>query len=347
MCAFLAPEPVPEDIFTSAPGELPDELAARTGDPLAWRQTLAHLARHSLARIDQRGLVLHRLTQAILRDGLTVEQACTARAQAGEILAANNPGTADDFAIWPDWARLVPHILAVDPGAPMHGANLRDLACGASWYLLMRGDTRSGYELSLDLRAQWLDRLGDDDQDILRASTRLAAALRAMEHYQEAREFDEDTLARRRRLWGDEDPDTLISAGCLAADLRGLGEVGAALKLNQHNLTRRREALGADDPATLGSATCLARDLAASGEMEKARELNEDTLARRRRVLGNDHLSTLLSARSLAANLRALGEVQAADDLDRDTRTRLQRVAKGIDPDRIREHEPEDVRRRS
>lgn len=138
-------------------------------------------------------------------------------------------------------------------------------------------------------------------------------------------------------------PSAILESPCL----RGLGEVGAALKLNQHNLTRRREVLGADDPATLGSATCLARDLAASREMEKARELNEDTLARRRRVLGNDHLSTLLSARSLAANLRALGEEQAADDLDRDTRTRLQRVAKGIDPDRIREHEPEDVRRRS
>ena len=41
VCAFLAPEPVPEDLFTSAPGELPGELAARAADPLAWRQTLA------------------------------------------------------------------------------------------------------------------------------------------------------------------------------------------------------------------------------------------------------------------------------------------------------------------
>ena len=71
VCAFLAPEPVPEDLFTSARDELPGELAARAADPLAWRQTLARLARQSLARIDQRGLVMHRLTQAILRDRLT------------------------------------------------------------------------------------------------------------------------------------------------------------------------------------------------------------------------------------------------------------------------------------
>jgi hypothetical protein len=37
LCAFLAPEPVPDDLFTSAPSELPGELAARAADPLAWR----------------------------------------------------------------------------------------------------------------------------------------------------------------------------------------------------------------------------------------------------------------------------------------------------------------------
>jgi len=65
VCAFLAPDAVPEDLFTSVPGELPGELAARAGDPLAWRQTLARLTRQSLARIDQRGLAMHRLTQAM------------------------------------------------------------------------------------------------------------------------------------------------------------------------------------------------------------------------------------------------------------------------------------------
>ena len=41
LCAFLAPEPIPEELFTGAASELPGELAARAADPLAWRQTLA------------------------------------------------------------------------------------------------------------------------------------------------------------------------------------------------------------------------------------------------------------------------------------------------------------------
>ena len=92
LCAFLAPEPIPEDLFTGAPAELPGELAARAADPLAWRQTLARLVRQSLARIDQRGLVMHRLTQAILRDRLTGEQAA-ARERSEAILAAAYPAT--------------------------------------------------------------------------------------------------------------------------------------------------------------------------------------------------------------------------------------------------------------
>jgi hypothetical protein len=58
ICAFLAPALIPKDLFPGAADDLPSGLAARTGDPLAWRQTLGHLARQSLARIDHRGLVM-------------------------------------------------------------------------------------------------------------------------------------------------------------------------------------------------------------------------------------------------------------------------------------------------
>ena len=130
LCSFLAPEPVPEDLFTSAPGELPGELAARAADPLAWRQTLAHLARQSLARIDSRGLVMHRLTQAILRDRLTPAQAAATRERSEAILAASNPGDPGNPVTWPRWAQLMPHLLAADLAATGN-RDLRWMACDA------------------------------------------------------------------------------------------------------------------------------------------------------------------------------------------------------------------------
>ena len=324
VCAFLAPEPIPEDLFTSAPGELPGELAARAADPLAWRQTLAQLARQSLARVDQRGLVMHRLTQAILRDRLTGEQAAATRERSEAILVAADPGDPLNPVTWPRWAQLMPHLLAADLAATGSPA-LRSMACNACFYLLARGDTRTAHDLATDLRQHWRDRLGDDQENTLAVAYYLAWALRAMGRYAEARARDEDTLARCRRVLGEDSPATLSAAHGLAIDLTCLGDYQAARELDEDTLARRR-VLGEDHPDTLSSANNLAIDLRELGEYQAARELNEDTLARSRRVLGEDHPRTLHSASNLALDLSNLGEYQAARELEEDTLARYRRV---------------------
>jgi hypothetical protein len=334
VCAFLAPEPVPEDLFTGTLGELPGELAARAADPLGWRQTLAHLARQSLARIDQRGLVMHRLTQAILRDRLAPQQESATRACSEAILAAANPGDPPNPVTWPRWAQLMPHLLVADLAATGN-QGLRRMACNACWYLLARGDTRTAHDLAAALRQHWRDRLGDDDENSLTVVGYLAWALRDMGHYAEARELNEDTLARRHRVLGEDHPDTLASANNLGNDLRNLGEHQAARELDEDTLARLRRVLGEDYPDTLRSASYLAVDLRNLGEHQAAREQDEDTLARRHRVLGEDHPNTLASANSLAADLRNLGEHQAAREQDEDTLARRRRVLGEDHPDTL------------
>ena len=138
----MAPEPISEELFTGAASELPGELAARVADPLAWRQTLAQLARQALTRVDQRGLVMHRLTQAILRDRLSPSQSAAIRAYSEAILAASSPGDPVIRSPGPRWARLMPHLLAADLGATAN-PGLRAGWLIADWYLLARGDARS------------------------------------------------------------------------------------------------------------------------------------------------------------------------------------------------------------
>jgi hypothetical protein len=325
ICAFLAPEPIPEDLFTSAPSELPDELAARAADPLAWRQTLAHLARQTLARVDQRGLVMHRLTQAILRDRLTSDQAAAIRVCAEATLAAADPGDPPNPVTWPRWTQLMPHLLAADLAATDR-RGLRWMACNACWYLLARGDTRTAHDLATDLRQNWRDRLGDDDENTQATATYLAWALRNMGRYAAARDLDQDNLARRRRLLGEDHTSTLTSAHNLANNLANLGEHQAARELTEDTLARRRRVLGDDHSSTLRSADNLANALTNLGEHQAARDLHEDTLARRRRVLGEDHPDTLISANNLAFHLSNRGEHQAARELDQDTLGRRRRV---------------------
>ena len=304
---------------------LPGELAARASDALAWRQTMARLAGQSLARIDRRGLVMHRLTQAILRDRLTAEQTAAISACSEAILAAADSRDPANPVTWPRWAQLMPHLLAADLAATDNPA-LRRMACNACAYLLARGDTRAAHTIARYLHQHWRDRFGDDDENTLLAAAYLARALRRMSCYAEARELDEDTLARHRRVLGEDHPHTLISADNLANDLTNLGEYRAARELVEDTLACRSRLLGDDHRETLSSASNLAVVLAQLGEYQAARELDEDTLARKRRVLGDDHPDTLTSADNLADDLRALGVYQPARELDEDTLARYRRV---------------------
>jgi tetratricopeptide (TPR) repeat protein len=325
LCAFLAPELIPSELFTDATSSLPANLAERAADPLAWRQTLAHLAKQSLVRVDHRGLQMHRLTQAILRDQLSPEQAAVVRARTGAVLAASHPGASEDPSAWPAWARLMPHLLAADL-AGTASSDLRQLACDASAYLVFRGDTRTAYDLTTRIYQPWRHRLGDDDPHVWSIGDSLAWALRLMWRFAEARELDQDILARRRRILGDDHPDSLWSACHLALDLLQMGEVSAARDLNRDILARSRRALGEDHPSTTTIAANLAWALRDLGEYQAALALDRDVLARCRRVLGENHPLTLESISCVAADLRALGEVRHAHDLDEDTLDRRRRI---------------------
>ena len=82
--------------------------------------------------------------------------------------------------------------------------------------------------------------LGEDHPDTLHSASNLAADLRALGEHERARQLDEDTLTRRRRVLGEDHPDTLLSAGNLTADLRALGEYERADQLEEHVRSHRR-----------------------------------------------------------------------------------------------------------
>jgi transcriptional regulator with XRE-family HTH domain len=335
LCAFMAPEPIPEYLFTGAAGLLPGELAARAADPLAWRETLASVSRQSLARVDHRGLQLHRLIQAILQDRLPPARAAATRMCTEAILAAGDPGDPPNPDTWARWAQLMPHVLAADLAATDSPA-LRELVCRVCWYLIERGDPRIPRDLIGTLRRQWRDRLGEDHQHTLMAAHYLAWALWELGHYAESRDLNQETLARRRRVLGEDHTETLHSAHNLAMDLRMLGNARAARDLDQDTLDRYSRTRGQDHLSTLRSASNLAADLRALGDARAARDLDQDTLERRRRVLGHDYPDTLNSAHNLAMDLLMLGDARAARDLDQDTLERRRRVLGHDHPDTLK-----------
>ena len=325
ICAFLAPEPVPARWFVTAAPDLPPPLMARAADLLTWHQVLAALGRSALARVDRDGIGMHRLTQAIIRQGLSSERAAAVRALARAVLAANFPGDPDEPGNWGEWATVLPHLTAVDAAASDEQV-LRSMIDNAAWYLTRRGDYAGAEKLARRLYEGWQDMLGADDTDTMEAEETLAEALRGLGRFAEARGLSEDIFTRRRRVHGDEHPDTLVAAHNLAIDLRRTGEARTALEMDEVTLGWRRRVLGEDHPETLTSGYSLALDRHELGDYEAARDLNADILARRRQRLGDDHPDTLRAAVSLAADLFMLKEYQTALELYGNTLTRMRRV---------------------
>ena len=330
VCANLAPEPIPTWWFVRATAFL------GANDALEWTATLSRISAHGLAALEDDGLRVHRLTQAILRDSPDQTEAAGARADAVELLADNDPGDPLTPPIWAAWARLLPHLLAVDPAVTDH-AGLRQLACRAASYLLACGRTLDCLDLTGRLRERWRERLGPADPHALQVAGIFGQALRDLDiSHDLARELDEDTLARSRRALGADHPDTLAAARSLAADLRLAGDLHRARELDEDTLARSRQVLGADHPDTLAAARSLAADLRLAGDLHRARELDEDTLARSRQVLGADHPDTLAAAAGLALDLQLLGQVQAARELDETTFARSRRVLGADHPGTLR-----------
>ena len=67
MCAYLAPEPIPLDLFSLHAELLPEPLSLAAADPLAFNEVIGILVDYSLAKRTQAGLQLHRLVQGVIR----------------------------------------------------------------------------------------------------------------------------------------------------------------------------------------------------------------------------------------------------------------------------------------
>lgn len=115
-CAFLAPDAIPEEIFTEGGTHLGDSLAATVNNRLAFLDTVRETLRYSLLRRDpdQHTLSIHRVVQDVLKD--TMDEA-TQRQWAERVIRAVNqilPPDFDesDFADWHRYENLLPHAQA-------------------------------------------------------------------------------------------------------------------------------------------------------------------------------------------------------------------------------------------
>ena len=111
LLAFLDPEAIPEEIILKGAAELGAELEDVANDPLAVDTIIELLLRYSLIRRNSlsRSLSIHRLVQAVLKDGI---DKATQRVWAERAIRAVNSIFPDvELDTWEECQRCLPHVL--------------------------------------------------------------------------------------------------------------------------------------------------------------------------------------------------------------------------------------------
>src|SRR4051794_26542218 len=250
LAAFLAPDPIPLDLFTGHPELLDEPLRTTAGDPDALADTVGALVGYSLARRHPGGFQVHRLVQAVIRQQLPSGRRQAAAERAVALLMAASPGDPEVPAGWAVYAELAPHVLATAPRSDESPAR-RQLVLDAIRYLQAHGDSSASRAVCEQVIDRWRSSLGPDHPDTLTAASTLTSALIWVGEVEPARALGEDTLQRCRRVLGPDSPLTLGAAAALAQVLVRLGEVSRARALGQDTLQRSRRVFNPSNPIAL------------------------------------------------------------------------------------------------
>ncbi|MFI6643394.1 FxSxx-COOH system tetratricopeptide repeat protein [Streptomyces sp. NPDC050504] len=312
LCAFFAPEPISANLLYSK--EMIDALKpydSSLEEKLVLGRVIREIGRFALAKVDQvsNSIQVHRLVQAVISSQLSEQEQQDARHAVHRILAGARPDDdepIDNPATWPRFNTIWPHL---GPSEARHckEPETRRLLIDRVRYLWKRGDFRTAYTLASDLRDAWREKLGNDDRQYLYLRFHLSNILRSQGRFVEAKDLDELTLERQRRVLGPTHPHTYMTTSGLAMDLGTLGQYGRAMELATEAHEGFSQIFHESHPRTLAAANNLALNLRMVGQYSRAREIDQDVFDRRTEVLGADHPYTLSSASSLARDLREVG----------------------------------------
>ncbi|AHH99013.1 FxSxx-COOH system tetratricopeptide repeat protein [Kutzneria albida] len=301
LCALLAPEPIPLELFTSSP----DTLIEAAADPLAWDMTVGALAGLGLARRADSSLVLHRLVQAAIRAAMPHEVHTDARVRLCHALLAAVPHDIHgDPDARPRWQELLAHVLAVtkdDPPAEC-AAETAVLLRLASAFLLQIGDR--AVALPLCERALAIDEsLAGRDAEVGFDLITLAQIHRELDAPEKARPLAERALCLHESCLPADSPAIATDLATLARILRLLGDHGAALPLAERALQIDQAAYGPDDPYVSFDLVALAGVHLDLGDHATAVPLISRALRIREASYAPDHLyigyALLLKAQAL------------------------------------------------
>ncbi len=237
LCAYLAPDAIPEAILTQGAEHLGDLLAPVAADAFLFAQAIEALRASSLLARDPRTktLSVHRLVQAVLRDTLPTEDERQWKQRAVLAVTAARPDV-QDVKQWDACERWLPHALLCATWIeqePISSPEAALLLNDAGYYLSERARYREAEPLlkrALEIREQ---ELGAQHPDTAGSLNNLAGLYQDQGKYAEAEPLLKRALAIVERVLGPDHPHTRTVRANYVALLRVMGRDEEARKMEE------------------------------------------------------------------------------------------------------------------
>jgi class 3 adenylate cyclase/tetratricopeptide (TPR) repeat protein len=292
LCAFFAPDQIPEEIFVRGAPELGENLGPLATNTLQRTQIIGQACRFSLLYRDAiaKTLSIHRQVQAVLRDMMAEkgeELLWTERA-----VRVVNHGFPDvGFSTWVVCERLLPQAYACAELIKQWGFEFPEgarLLNQAGLYLKARGrytDAKSLYERALTI---WEKSLGPEHPEVAESLHNLASLYRVQRQYANAEPLFKRALAICEKV-DSEHPEVARNLNSLAALYRDNGRYAEAESLLARAHAIWEKALGPDGRQVAWTLHNMASLYRVQLQYDKAESFYERARMILQKTLGPEH----------------------------------------------------------
>ena len=304
LCAFLAPDSIPEELLIRGAAELGAALADTVADPFKLNEALEVLRRYSLVRRDgnTHTLSIHRLVQSVLKDSMDQEIQRLWAERTVRVVNAAFPD-AKDFGAGANNQDYLLHAQECAAHITQYHLSFPEAArllYQAGAFLYFHGfypQSQPLHQQALEIRRQAPE---PDYPAIAESLSNLGVLYRTQDNYKLAEESHLQALTIREKTLGPNHSATAISLNNLSVLYRNQGKYEQAESFLQRALNIREQALGSDHPDTLVTLVNLANLYLEQRKYEQAEQLLQQTLATSERVLDPDdpiiaHILNLLA----------------------------------------------------
>ena len=316
LCAFLHPDAIPEEMIVAGAAHLDSYLQPLAADPFALDAAIRPLFSYSLIHRKAKTLTLHRLVQAVIKDGMSRE---TYREWVEYTIRMVNAAFPDgSFATWPDCERYLPHAQVCATLIEQENVNMPEAAhlLNRMGYYLTK---RARYAEAVPLLSRALSigeqQLGSQHLYTAEILNNLAIVYRELCKYEQAEPLYQRALAIREQQLGVRHPDTASTLNELAELYHEQKEYLAAEQFRQRALEIREQVLGSEHADTAASLDGLAETYFIQERYREAEPLWRRALAIRQQILGPQHPDTAESLNDLGLLFYAERKYEKAEPL--------------------------------